>query len=142
MSVHPRFSLFRLGFLPRLYLLIAALVALLMLVAGTSLVAIGRLQDNAGQISTTASRLLISESFFSTLQSLTQNLSDALAEDRPEQLDAFVERHQELHQRAVEKLAELDRLTPGHTEAKQRLSELLPELDRRSLALIDAHRPA
>ena len=140
MSVHPRFSLFRLGFLPRLYLLIAALVALLMLVAGTSLVAIGRLQDNAGQISTTASRLLISESFFSTLQSLTQNLSDALAEDRPEQLDAFVERHQELHQRAVEKLAELDRLTPGHTEAKQRLSELLPELDRRSLALIDAHR--
>jgi len=140
MSVHPRFSLFRLGFLPRLYLLIAALVALLMLVAGTSLVAIGRLQDNAGQISTTASRLLISESFFSTLQSLTQNLSDALAEDRPEQLDVFVERHQELHQRAVEKLAELDRLTPGHTEAKQRLSELLPELDRRSLALIDAHR--
>lgn len=140
MSVHPRFSLFRLGFLPRLYLLIAALVALLMLVAGTSLVAIGRLQDNAGQISTTASRLLISESFFSTLQSLTQNLSDALAEDRPEQLDMFVERHQELHQRAVEKLAELDRLTPGHTEAKQRLSELLPELDRRSLALIDAHR--
>ena len=140
MSVHPRFSLFRLGFLPRLYLLIAALVALLMLVAGTSLVAIGRLQDNAGQISTTASRLLISESFFSTLQSLTQNLSDALAEDRPEQLDAFVEHHRELHQRAVEKLAELDRLTPGHTEAKQRLSELLPELDRRSLALIDAHR--
>ena len=140
MSVHPRFSLFRLGFLPRLYLLIAALVALLMLVAGTSLVAIGRLQDNAGQISTTAARLLVSESFFSTLQSLTQNLSDALAEDRPEQLDAFVERHQELHQRAVEKLAELDRLTPGHTEAKQRLSELLPELDRRSLALIDAHR--
>ena len=140
MSVHPRFSLFRLGFLPRLYLLIAALVALLMLVAGTSLVAIGRLQDNAGQISTTASRLLISESFFSTLQSLTQNLSDALAEDRPEQLDAFVERHQELHQRAVGKLAELNRLTPGHTEAKQRLSELLPELDRRSLALIDAHR--
>ena len=140
MSVHPRFSLFRLGFLPRLYLLIAALVALLMLVAGTSLVAIGRLQDNAGQISTTASRLLVSESFFSTLQSLTQNLSDALAEDRPEQLDAFVERHQELHQRAVGKLAELNRLTPGHTEAKQRLSELLPELDRRSLALIDAHR--
>ena len=140
MSVHPRFSLFRLGFLPRLYLLIAALVALLMLVAGTSLVAIGRLQDNAGQISTTASRLLVSESFFSTLQSLTQNLSDALAEDRPEQLDAFVEHHRELHQRAVEKLAELDRLTPGHTEAKQRLSELLPELDRRSLALIDAHR--
>ena len=42
MSVHPRFSLFRLGFLPRLYLLIAALVALLMLVAGTSLVAISR----------------------------------------------------------------------------------------------------
>ncbi len=140
MSVHPRFSLFRLGFLPRLYLLIAALVALLMLVAGTSLVAIGRLQDNAGQISTTAARLLVSESFFSTLQSLTQNLSDALAEDRPEQLDAFVEHHRELHQRAVEKLAELDRLTPGHTEAKQRLSELLPELDRRSLALIDAHR--
>ena len=140
MSVHPRFSLFRLGFLPRLYLLIAALVALLMLVAGTSLVAIGRLQDNAGQISTTAARLLVSESFFSTLQSLTQNLSDALAEDRPEQLDAFVERHQELHQRAVGKLAELNRLTPGHTEAKQRLSELLPELDRRSLALIDAHR--
>ncbi|EQM75128.1 methyl-accepting chemotaxis protein [Pseudomonas stutzeri] len=140
MSVHPRFSLFRLGFLPRLYLLIAALVALLMLVAGTSLVAIGRLQDNAGQISTTAARLLVSESFFSTLQSLTQNLSDALAEDRPEQLDAFVERHRELHQRAVGKLAELDRLTPGHTEAKQRLSELLPELDRRSLALIDAHR--
>ncbi len=140
MSVHPRFSLFRLGFLPRLYLLIAALVALLMLVAGTSLVAIGRLQDNAGQISTTAARLLVSESFFSTLQSLTQNLSDALAEDRPEQLDAFAERHRELHQRAVEKLAELDRLTPGHTEAKQRLSGLLPELDRRSLALIDAHR--
>ncbi|MCI0919007.1 methyl-accepting chemotaxis protein [Pseudomonas stutzeri] len=140
MSVHPRFSLFRLGFLPRLYLLIAALVALLMLVAGTSLVAIGRLQDNAGQISTTAARLLVSESFFSTLQSLTQNLSDALAEDRPEQLDAFVERHRELHQRAVGKLAELDRLTPGHTEAKQRLSGLLPELDRRSLALIDAHR--
>ena len=140
MSVHPRFSLYRLGFLPRLYLLIAALVAVLMLVAGTSLVAIGRLQDNAGQISTTAARLLVSESFFSTLQSLTQNLSDALAEDRPEQLDAFVEHHRELHQRAVEKLAELDRLTPGHTEAKQRLSELLPELDRRSLALIDAHR--
>ncbi|WP_217476964.1 methyl-accepting chemotaxis protein [Stutzerimonas stutzeri] len=140
MSAQLRFSLFRLGFLPRLYLLIAALVVLLMLVTGSSLVAIGRLQDNAGQISTTASRLLVSESFFSTLQSLTQNLSDALAEDRPEQLDAFIERHRDLHQRAVEKLDELDGLTPGHTDAKQRLSELLPELDRRSLALIDAHR--
>ena len=83
MSAPLRFSLVRLGFLPRLYLLIAALVVLLMLVTGSSLVAIGRLQDNAGQISTTASRLLVSESFFSTLQSLTQNLSDALAEDRP-----------------------------------------------------------
>lgn len=140
MSAPLRFSLVRLGFLPRLYLLIAALVVLLMLVTGSSLVAIGRLQDNAGQISTTASRLLVSESFFSTLQSLTQNLSDALAEDRPEQLDAFIERHRELHERAVEKLDELDGLTPGHTDAKQRLSELLPELDRRSLALIDAHR--
>ncbi len=140
MSAPLRFSLVRLGFLPRLYLLIAALVVLLMLVTGSSLVAIGRLQDNAGQISTTALRLLVSESFFSTLQSLTQNLSDALAEDRPEQLDAFIERHRELHERAVEKLDELDGLTPGHTDAKQRLSELLPELDRRSLALIDAHR--
>lgn len=140
MSTHSRFSVLRLGFLPRLYLLIAALVALLMLVAGTSLVAVTRLQGNAQQISTTASRLLVSESFFSTLQSLTQNLSDALAEDRPEHLDAFVTRHQKLHERTVELLEQLDGLTPGHTDAKQRLSDMLPELDRRSQALIDAHR--
>ena len=140
MSAHSRFSVFRLGFLPRLYLLIAALVALLMLVTGTSLVAVTRLQGNAEQISTTASRLLVSESFFSTLQSLTQNLSDALAEDRPAQLGAFTTRHQALHQRSVELLSQLDGLTPGHADAKQRLSEMLPELDRRSLALIGAHR--
>ncbi|MBU2014712.1 MAG: hypothetical protein KJ595_21285, partial [Gammaproteobacteria bacterium] len=74
MLAQTRSTPFRLGFLARLYLLIAALVALLMLVAGTSLVAIGRLQGNAEQISSTASRLLVSESFFGTLQSLTQNL--------------------------------------------------------------------
>ncbi|WP_312360093.1 hypothetical protein [Stutzerimonas balearica] len=54
MLAQTRSTPFRLGFLARLYLLIAALVALLMLVAGTSLVAIGRLQGNAEQISSTA----------------------------------------------------------------------------------------
>ncbi|MFP5338070.1 MAG: methyl-accepting chemotaxis protein [Gammaproteobacteria bacterium] len=140
MLAQTRSTPFRLGFLARLYLLIAALVALLMLVAGTSLVAIGRLQGNAEQISSTASRLLVSESFFGTLQSLTQNLSDALAEDRPDQLDGYVGRHRTLQDQALELFAQLERLTPAHAETKQRLAALLPELDRRSLALIDAQR--
>lgn len=140
MLAQTRSTPFRLGFLARLYLLIAALVALLMLVAGTSLVAIGRLQGNAEQISSTASRLLVSESFFGTLQSLTQNLSDALAEDRPDQLDGYVSRHRTLQDQALELFAQLERVTPAHAETKQRLAALLPELDRRSLALIDAQR--
>tara|TARA_R100000093_G_scaffold24698_1_gene13975 strand:+ start:658 stop:2784 length:2127 start_codon:yes stop_codon:yes gene_type:complete len=140
MLAQTRSTPFRLGFLARLYLLIAALVALLMLVAGTSLVAIGRLQGNAEQISSTASRLLVSESFFGTLQSLTQNLSDALAEDRPDQLDGYVGRHRTLQDQALELFAQLERVTPAHAETKQRLAALLPELDRRSLALIDAQR--
>ncbi|AFM32026.1 MULTISPECIES: methyl-accepting chemotaxis protein [Stutzerimonas stutzeri subgroup] len=140
MLAQTRSTPFRLGFLARLYLLIAALVALLMLVAGTSLVAIGRLQGNAEQISSTASRLLVSESFFGTLQSLTQNLSDALAEDRPDQLDGYVGRHRTLQDQALELFAQLERVTPAHAKTKQRLAALLPELDRRSLALIDAQR--
>lgn len=51
----------RFGFLPRLYLLIAALVVLLMLVSGTSLVAINDLQGNSEQISTSSARLQASE---------------------------------------------------------------------------------
>ncbi|HAF93200.1 MAG TPA: hypothetical protein DCG67_15795, partial [Pseudomonas sp.] len=140
MLAQTRSTPFRLGFLARLNLLIAALVALLMLVAGTSLVAIDRLQGNAEQISATASRLLLSESFFSALQSLTQNLSDALAEDRPDQLDGYVGRHRTLQAQALELFAQLERVTPAHAETKQRLAALLPELDRRSLALIDAQR--
>ena len=134
--LHRRFAL---GFLPRLYLLIAALVALLMLVGGASLMAITRLQDNTEQIAGTASRLLVSESFFSALQSLTQNLSNALAEDQPGALGAYAEQHRALHAKAVELLQRLERLTPDQPGARERLERILPELDSRSLALIDAH---
>jgi len=130
----------RFGFLPRLYLLIAALVVLLMLVSGTSLVAINDLQGNSEQISTSSARLQASEGFFSALQSMTQNLSDALAEDQAEALDEFVERHRELHGRAASLLENMVRLTPQQEQSISRLQKLLPELDTHSLALLEAHR--
>lgn len=138
-SIKP-FLGFRFGFLPRLYSLIAALVTLLMLVGGTSLVAITNLQGNSEQISASSARLLANESFFSALQSMTQNLSDALAEDQPEALTGFADRHRVLQERAAGLLEEVIRLTPKQDESVSRLQQLVPELDVRSLALMEEHR--
>lgn len=96
-----RLTAFKVGFLPRLYLLIAALALLLVLLGGSSLSAIGELQGSGERIAHSAARLQASQSFFSALQGLTQNLSDALGAERAEELEAFATAHGQHAERVI-----------------------------------------
>ena len=88
-SITNRFAALEFGFLSRLYLLIAALALLLVLLGGSSLAAIADLQGNSERLAHTAARLQASQNFFSALQGLTQNISNALGAERAEDLEAF-----------------------------------------------------
>ena len=136
-----RLTAFELGFLPRLYLLIAALALLLVLLGGSSLSAIGELQGSGERIAHSAARLQASQSFFSALQGLTQNLSDALGAERAEELEAFATAHGQHAERVDARLDVMRTLGNGAEQAELvRLGQLLPQLDAQSRELLEAQR--
>ncbi|SDH62667.1 methyl-accepting chemotaxis protein [Pseudomonas benzenivorans] len=136
-----RFAALEFGFLPRLYLLIAALALLLVLLGGGSLGAIADLQGNTERLSQTAARLQAGQNFFSALQGLTQNLADALAAERAADLETFAAEHR---RRAEQAAALLDGLrgqdSATDEAALAQLVQLLPQLDAQSRALLQAQR--
>jgi len=140
-SLASRFAALEFGFLSRLYLLIAALALLLVLLGGSSLAAIADLQGNSERLAHTAARLQASQNFFSALQGLTQNLSDALGAERAEDLEAFVAEHR---QRAEQVATRLERMRGSGISPDQPalalLVQLLPQLDAQSQALLQAQR--
>ena len=140
-SLANRFAALEFGFLSRLYLLIAALALLLVLLGGSSLAAIADLQGNSERLAHTAARLQASQNFFSALQGLTQNLSDALGAERAEDLEAFVAEHR---QRAEQVATRLERMRGSGISPDQPalalLVQLLPQLDAQSQALLQAQR--
>ncbi|XLX39145.1 methyl-accepting chemotaxis protein [Ectopseudomonas mendocina] len=136
-----RLTAFKVGFLPRLYLLIAALALLLVLLGGSSLSAIGELQGSGERIAHSAARLQASQSFFSALQGLTQNLSDALGAERAEELEAFATAHGQHAERVDARLDVMRTLGNGAEQAELvRLGQLLPQLDAQSRELLEAQR--
>ena len=135
------FTFAALGFLPRLYLLIAALTLLLGLLGASSLLALARLQGNGEDIARSAASLQASQNFFSALQGMTQNLSDALAAERAEALEPFFQRHRERADQAGSLLEGLRKQgVEGDAQALHQLQQLLPQLDRLSLELLQAQR--
>ncbi|RRV20646.1 methyl-accepting chemotaxis protein [Pseudomonas sp. o96-267] len=136
-----RLTAFKVGFLPRLYLLIAALALLLVLLGASSLSAIGELQGSGERIAHSAARLQASQSFFSALQGLTQNLSDALGAERAEELEAFATAHGQHAERVDARLDVMRTLGNGAEQAELvRLGQLLPQLDAQSRELLEAQR--
>ena len=135
------FAVLHLGFLPRLYLLIAALALLLVLLGGSSLGAITALQGNTERIAQTASRLQASQNFFSVLQGMTQNLADALAAEQAASLAAFSTEHRRRAAQATTLLEDWPQQSgAADGAALQALTHLLPQLDEQGRALLQAQR--
>jgi methyl-accepting chemotaxis protein len=140
-SIANRFAALEFGFLSRLYLLIAALALLLVLLGGSSLAAIVALQGNSERLAHTAARLQTSQNFFSALQGLTQNLSDALGAERAEDLEAFVAEHRQHAEQVDARLGAMQSLGGDAEQAELALLvQLLPQLDAQSQALLQAQR--
>ncbi|WPC06857.1 hypothetical protein SBP02_08955 [Pseudomonas benzenivorans] len=129
------------GFLPRLYLLIAALSLLLALLGGSSLDAIVDLQGNTERLAQSSARLQTSQGFFSELQGLTQNLADALAAEQAVSLDEFGAEHGRRVTQAAGLLAELRGSGAfADTPTLAVLGQFLSVLDDQARALLQAQR--
>ena len=141
MPFSTRLATLRCGFLPRLYLLIAALTLLLVLLGGSSLGAIADLRDNTERLAQTTTRLQASQNFYSVLQGLTQNLADALAADQAASLDKFGAEHGRRATQAAGLLADLRGSGPlADAPALAALEQLLGQLDDQARALLQAQR--
>ncbi|OZG75283.1 hypothetical protein BTA51_02550 [Hahella sp. CCB-MM4] len=127
------------GFLTRVYTLSTAMILLLVSVTWTSLNSISLLQKSTLQISQQAlPRLKTSQSFFSSLQTMTLSVSGALSEDRGDRVDAYETRFAEAHKQASGQLENLKTTDAG--DSVDALRGLLDELAKLSRQTMAGHR--